>query len=71
MLEHQIIAGKARWGPSLLSYGEFSYIFLYWEWMERVLAGFDEHLTDCSLYQVVYASLNSYSREAYVFAYFP
>jgi len=26
VLEHQIIAGKAPWGPSLFLYGEFAYI---------------------------------------------
>ena len=29
ILGRQIIAGKARWGPSLLLYGEFAYIPLY------------------------------------------
>jgi len=66
MLGCQIITGKARWGPSLLLYGEFPYIPLHWEWTERVLACFGQCLRDCSLYQVVYASLYSYSRDTHV-----
>jgi len=34
--------------------------------MEQVLACFDQHLRDCSQYQVVYVSLYSYSHDAYV-----
>jgi len=41
MLKHQIITGKARWGPSLLLYRKFACIPLYMEWMDRVLPGFD------------------------------
>jgi len=64
MLGRQIIVGKARWGPSLLLYGESAYIPLYWEWMVRVVACFGQRLRDCSLYQAVYASLYSYSLNA-------
>ena len=49
MLGCQIIAGKARWGLSLLLYGEFAYIPPYKEWMERVPTCFGQRLRDCSL----------------------
>ena len=65
-LGRQIIAGKARCGKTLLLYQELGYIPLYWELTERVLACFGTHLRDCSLYQAVYASLYSYSRDAHV-----
>ena len=62
----QIIVEKAQWGLSLLLYGEFAYVPLYLEWTECVLACFDQHFRDCSIYQAVYASLYSYSRDAHV-----
>jgi len=51
---------------SLLLYGYFTYIPLYWGWTEQVLACFDQRLRNCSLYQAVYASLYSYSCDAHV-----
>ena len=37
-LGRRIILGKARWGSTLKIYGEFSFIFNYWECLEDVLS---------------------------------
>lgn len=66
MLGRRIISGQFRWGPNMLLYGEFSYIPLYWEWTEHVLSCFATRLQRCGLYQAVYASLYSYSRDIHV-----
>ena len=59
MLGRQIIYKKAWWGPSLLLYGEFSYILPYCEWTEWVLACFDQCLRDysCCLHLSLFVQL--------------
>ena len=66
MLEHHIISEQSRWDPNILLYGDFGYIPWYWEWTEHVLSCFEVRLRRCALYQAVYASLYSYSRDIHV-----
>ena len=57
---------KSRWGLNMLFYGEFGYIYLHYEWTEHVLSCFEQRFWSCSLYQVVYASLYSYSCNVHI-----
>ena len=66
MLQRQIISGKSRWGLNILFYGEFSYIYLYWELTKHVVSCLEQLLRSCLLYQAEYASLYSYSHDVHI-----
>lgn len=66
VLGRRIISGQSRWGPNMILYGDFGYIPLFWEWTEHVLSCFEARLRRCALYEAVYASLYSYSRDVHV-----
>jgi len=66
MLGRRIISGQVRWGLNMLLYGNFSYIPAYREWTEHVLSCCEARLRTCALYEAMYASLYSYSRDMHV-----
>ncbi|KAH7850255.1 hypothetical protein Vadar_029883 [Vaccinium darrowii] len=63
LLGDQINAQRATWTDPLASFGQFSFIERYWEWLEDVLGRFSEVLSSARIYGAVYASLFTYSRD--------
>ena len=50
----------------MIVYDDFGYIPLFWEWTEYVLSCFEARLQRCALYEAVYTSLYSYSRDMHL-----
>ena len=63
----KFIFRKARWGSALKIYGEFFFIFNYWEWLEDFLSRSYETLKKACIYKAVYASLFTYDRNSDIF----
>ena len=63
-LGRRIISGGTRWGTLFKINGEWSYIPLYWEWLEDVLSKSRKTLNKARIYDAVSASLYTYDRNA-------
>ncbi|XP_056698714.1 uncharacterized protein [Spinacia oleracea] len=64
ILGRSIISKSVRWGSHVHKlHGDSRFIAGYWEWTEDVLFRFKEVLIACSVYNAVYASLYSYSKD--------
>ena len=63
-LGRRIISGGTRWGTLFKINGEWSYIPLYWEWLEDVLVRSRQTLNKAHIYDAVSASLYTYDRNA-------
>ena len=61
-LGRRIISGGTRWGTLFKINGEWSYIPLYWEWLEDVLFRSRQILNKAHIYDVVSASLYTYDQ---------
>ena len=61
-LGRRIISGGTRWGTLFKINGEWSYIPLYWEWLEDVLFRSKKTLNKAHIYDAVLESLYTYDR---------
>ena len=64
LLGQQIDNVQATWKASLASFGEFSFIDGYWEWLEDTLGRYGKTLYTAKIYGAVYASSFSYDRDS-------
>ena len=63
-LVRRIILGGTRWGTLFKINGDWSYIPLYWEWLEDVLFRSRQTLNKAHIYDAVSASLYTYDWNA-------